>query len=261
MAAPVIPADVIRLLSFHGPVKVQVGLDRIWARGSVEVAPFEDRIELFLPRNSGLEKALLACCDVQLIARKDTGEYSLRMEEGARGYPCDSSSCSGGVGAVAGGTKFLQQFMAAPFVPELLELVRTEAEDRVRYHGKRSAGEQRPRSLFGGKPAFGGRALFMAIGASIFVFVAWIHGGRLPAGPAQWSFRWLWGFVWWLQLVFGLCSWPIVNGDLAEALRRAGACRRVDGTFYSGSRLGLFGDYRHHWGDFARFCGTLRSQW
>lgn len=148
-------------------------MERVWARGSVEVAPFEDRIELFLPKNGSLEKALLSCCEVQVIARKDTGEYSLRMEGRAHaGLHATRHPARAALEPWKPEERSLQQFMAAPFVPELMELVRTEADDRVRYHGKTPAGEQRPRyTSIWGQACFGGRALFMAIGAFVFPFL------------------------------------------------------------------------------------------
>jgi hypothetical protein len=177
--AQIIPPDVIRLLSFHGPVEVRVGGETVRVSGRVEVAPFEDRVELFLPKRCPLEKALLGCCKTEVIARKEDGQYALRMEGRAHaGQAATRHPQRAALEPWKPEGRTLQEFYAAAFVPERLELIRNEAEDRVRYHGKTPAADVRPsaRALWG-VAAFGGRTLWMAMVAFVAPFGWLIYMG------------------------------------------------------------------------------------
>ena len=75
----VFPDEIVRTLSYHGPVDVFVGTGTERTRGQVGSAPFEDVLHLFVPAANPLEKALLGSSVVEVQARHEAGEYVIRM--------------------------------------------------------------------------------------------------------------------------------------------------------------------------------------
>jgi len=139
-----VPPDVVRVLSFHGPVEVVAhGADRPMERAAV--APFDDSVTLFLRPGGAVADALLWNVQVELQARHPDGDYSLRMV--GRAHPGVRVSREADRHAL---TPWLPedrgpgQVLATRFVPEFIEFVRAEADDKVRYHGPTPAGKAAP---------------------------------------------------------------------------------------------------------------------
>jgi hypothetical protein len=180
-----LPPDVVRVLSFHGPVDVFVGEGV--ARGRAHPAPFDDVCYLMVPVGAPLEAGMLASVQVEVHARHKDGDYALRMTGRAHpgrtvGHHKDRSAIEPWMpeGGHAG------RLLAAPFVPEHIELVRNEGEGKARYHGETPAGRDRPRRVFTlARAAFGGISLAAAVLAVVVPWV-WItiQGPEYPSRAA-----------------------------------------------------------------------------
>jgi len=189
------------------------------------VAPFEDRVELFLPRKGALVKALLGSCRVEVHARKE-GEYSLRMIGRAHaGQAATRHPERASLEPWKPEGKTLQQLVAAPFIPEHLELIRNEAEDRVRYHGRTPAGESRPPwQTVWRQATLGGRSLLMATIAFTAPFGWLIYQGADYLGrPAAMALALVTG----IGMVGGSRLWTI---QFAYRQWREGRAKRAEAS-------------------------------
>ena len=184
MARDNLPPDVIRVLSFHGPVEMFVGVGRAKAR--VSVAPFEDVLHLLVPSGSDVEKALLQTNAVDLQARHPDGDYALRMtgraHAGARlGRHPERSAIEPWLpdGTSTG------SLLAVPFIAEHIEFVRAEGEGKARYHGPTPAAASRPsRGMTLLRACFAGLPLPFAILAAVAPwFWLTLEGPSYPARP------------------------------------------------------------------------------
>ncbi|MDP6933184.1 MAG: hypothetical protein QGG40_09720, partial [Myxococcota bacterium] len=142
-----LPDRVIRLLSFHGSVRVVVGSGRNTIAGTAHVAPFEDCVYLFLEPDSHLNLALSHSCAVHVEARQEEGEYVLKIK--GRGH-------CGAVVSRHERRSELQPWLpenaphgllVVPVVPEHIELVQQHDGQTNCYMGQTPAGVARPSSL------------------------------------------------------------------------------------------------------------------
>lgn len=217
-----LPPDVIRVLSFHGPVEVFVGEDI--GRGRATVAPFEDVVHLFVRRGSPLEAALLRSVEVDVQARDKDGAYSLRMTGRAHAgqalarHP-DRSALEPWLPEGASPAALV----VAPFVAERVEYSRVEGQGEGRYHGPTPAGMDRPRRFMTlMRAAYGGLA---APAAALAGLVPWgwlvVQGADYPGRPSAWALSAVGG----LALLGGT---RLLTLSLAFRQWRAGRARASD---------------------------------
>jgi hypothetical protein len=138
-----LPPDVVRVLSFHGLVEVVVGEDDAMVSGRASVAPFEDVLQLLVPTDSPVERALLRTPVTAVQARAKDGEYSLRLTGHAcAGRPLTSHPERGSLEPwVADGVR-LASLSVVTFAAHTCELTRNEAGGQaVRYHGPTPLGK------------------------------------------------------------------------------------------------------------------------
>lgn len=143
-----LPPDVVRVLSFHGPVEVVAhGADpRPMERAAV--APFDDSAVLFLSPTGAVAKALAWSVQVEVQARHPDGDYSLRMVGRAHaGVPVSRAADRHALMPWLPEDRGPRQVLATRFVPEHIEFMRTEADNKVRYHGPTPAGKAAPSTL------------------------------------------------------------------------------------------------------------------
>jgi hypothetical protein len=236
-----VPPDVVRVLSFHGPVEVVAHGTTPRPMEMASVAPFDDALVLFLRPGGAVEQALAWNVRLEVQARHPDGEYSLRMV--GRAHPGvrasrhrDRHSLTPWLPEDRGPT----QVLATRFVPEQIEFVRTEAEEKVRYHGATPAGRKAPASLerwvragVSGS-AFPGVMLSMAVP---FLYLGYL-GADYPQRPFAatiaigTALAWVLG-VRYLVLFFAYNGWragrlPLRESSMVgEALIPARMCVRV----------------------------------
>lgn len=186
MPADNLPPDIIRILSFHGPVSWWAGGESALARGEAACAPFEDAIYLFLPVGSPSERALLHTNVMRLAARAPDGAYNLRMEGRATaGLPLARHPRRGELAPWAPDNVPQARLVVARFLPESIELNRAEGDNQTRHAGPTPAGKERPatgsvwaRAALGGLAApFGGLVV-----VGLWVFLA-LRGPEYPLRP------------------------------------------------------------------------------
>ena len=73
-----IPAEVIRVLANHGPLRVSTYAHE--GSALVDSAPFEDILHFFLRPNSPTVTALLKSTRMVVTAKAEDGSYQIRME-------------------------------------------------------------------------------------------------------------------------------------------------------------------------------------
>ena len=125
-----IPSDIVRVLSFHGPVEVLAHWGEPRPMERVAVAPFDDSLVLFLSPVGAVQSALGWSVQLEVQARHPDGEYALRMvgraHAGVRASRAtDRHSLTPWLPDGLGPS----QVLATRFIPEFVEFVRTEAED------------------------------------------------------------------------------------------------------------------------------------
>jgi len=185
VAAPNLPPDVVRVLSFHGAVDVFVGEGV--ARGRAHTAPFEDVLYLLVPIGAPLEGGMLASVAVEVHARHADGDYALRMTGRAQpgrgvGHHPERATIQPWIPESGHPGRLL----AVPFIPEHIEFVRNEGDGKARYHGETPAGRHRPRrGLTLMRAAFGG---ITGAAAVLAVVIPWtwitIQGPDYPSRPS-----------------------------------------------------------------------------
>ena len=132
-----LPPDVVRVLSFHGPVEVVVGEDDGVVSARASVAPFEDVLHLLVPTDSPLERALLRTTRTAVQARAKDGAYSLRLTGHAcAGRPLTRHPERGSIEPWVGDGVRQAGLSVVTFAAHTCELTRNEADGQaVRYHG------------------------------------------------------------------------------------------------------------------------------
>lgn len=149
MARDVLPPEVIRILSLHGPVTWWVGGDSARARGHAPVAPFEDAVYLLVPIGSPLEQALLQDCRMRVSANAEDGRYRLRMEgRGQAGMAVARHARRPEITPWTAEDANLTRLLAVPFVPEEIEYVRSDGEVDQRFVGPTPAERLTPSAVW-----------------------------------------------------------------------------------------------------------------
>lgn len=171
-----LPPDVVRVLSFHGPVEVVVGdADRMVA-GRASVAPFEDLLHLLVPAGAPIEEALLETTVAAVQARHKEGDYSLRLTGRAcAGRPLTSHPDRGSLEPWVADGVALSRLTVVSFAALHCELTRNEAGGQaVRYHGPTRLGKTPPKpAQYWPLAALSGVALpFLVV--SLVVPFAWL---------------------------------------------------------------------------------------
>jgi len=181
-----LPPDVVRLLSFHGPVELGVPQGAEVLRIKAHVAPMEDRIYVFIRLGHPAIAALLSSGEAELMARAADGAYALRIT--GRAHPGVAVARRADRGALE---PWLPEgaspadHVAAELLPLHLELQRREAGEPVRYFGPTPLGRGWPRP-----PAAMWRAASTGVGGtgvatgfvSLFGFLGWA-GADFPLRP------------------------------------------------------------------------------
>ncbi len=186
MPADNLPRDVIRILSFHGPVSWWVGGESALARGEAATAPFEDIAYLFMPAGGAGERALLQSTRMIVGARSAEGTYNLKMEGRAHaGVLLARHPRRAEIAPWAPEGSNANRTVVVPFTAEHIELVRTDGEVASRYVGPTPAGKERPQAQsIWLRAALGGLvspfALFVPIG--VWTFLA-LRGPEYPFRP------------------------------------------------------------------------------
>jgi len=183
-----LPPDVVRVLSFHGPVEVFAAGASPPAVEKVACAPFDDHLILFLRPGGAVEKALGWNVQIDVQARRSDGEhdYSLRMvghaHPGVRVTRMPERQSL--EPWLADGTN-PGSVLATPFVPERIEFVRTEGDQKVRYHGPTPAGKTTPKPIVRWLRTATSGSAGLGAGAAIVLPFIWLGylGADYPARP------------------------------------------------------------------------------
>lgn len=186
MAADVLPPEVIRILSFHGPVTFWVGNEAAEARASLAVAPFEDAAFLFHSPRSPIDAALLDSTAARLEARAADGSYLLRMEgRASAGLPLSRHPRRGELEPWAPEGSKAAALVVATFIPDHIELVRTDKGEPSRAAGPTPAGKARPAARrVWARAMLGGAALPLALLdlVGIWIYLT-LQGAEFPLRP------------------------------------------------------------------------------
>lgn len=178
-----LPADLIKLLSFHGPVEVWVGPPSDRRAASVGVAPFEDVVFVLLPRGSGAEKALLRSCRAELVARAKDRSYTLKLLGRAQAsLPVTSHPRCGEILPWVPEGLEPHRLLAVPLVPEEIEYVTTDGKTSDRRAGATPAKKDKiVWWKLAGMVAFGGLAIPFALAVPVvsWAWLAW-QGPEYP---------------------------------------------------------------------------------
>lgn len=225
MAEVNIPPDVVRVLSFHGPVEVVAhgATPRPMERASL--APFDDSAVLFLRPDGAVQDALGWNVHLEIQARHPDGDYALRMV--GRAHPGVRASRAADRHALEPWLpdgRGPSQVLATRFIPEFIEFVRTEAEEKVRYHGPTPAGRTAlpPAQawLRAGSSGSAGLGVFTAF-VIPFVFLGY-QGAEYPARPFAALLAilsaesWVFGLRYFV-LFYAYRTWQAGRLDLKEA--------------------------------------------
>ena len=180
-----LPADILRILSYHGPVAYTVGAGDVMARGTAATAPFEDTIYLLIPVGSPAEGALLRRSDMRLTARDRDGKYDLRMSgRASAGQPLSRTPRRLEIGPWAPEGADPRRLLAIPFVAENVELHRGDDDVRQRHFGLTPAGKARPGAgAVWGAAALAGQPAWFAV-----LLTAGLWGWLALQGP-EWPLR------------------------------------------------------------------------
>jgi hypothetical protein len=236
-----LPPDVVRVLSFHGPVEVVAhGADpRPMERAAV--APFDDSVVLFLRPGGAVEAALGWNVTLEVQARHPDGDYALRMVGRAHpGVRASRATDRHSLEPWLPDGRGPSQVLATRFIPEHIEFVRSEANDKVRYHGPTPAGRSAlPTVQRWLRAGASGSAAFGVFCAFVVPFV-WLgyQGADFPVRPLA-AFiaivsaeAWVFGLRF-LVLYFAYETWrsgrlPLDESSLVgQALIPARLCVRV----------------------------------
>lgn len=192
-----LPEDVVKTLSFHGPVEIHSESPNGMISARAEVAPFDTHLVAFLRPHSPIAEALLRTGRAEVHARHPDGNYTLRLVGAAHpgipsGRRADRAMLEpwfperGGHG-----------LLAAEIIPFHIEYTRQEAGTPVRYHGPTPAG-RRDRGRLAGvvRVGFsaGGLIGAMASFPVVFGYLAWA-GPEVPWRPVALVFGILGGVL------------------------------------------------------------------
>jgi hypothetical protein len=138
-----LPAEVVRVLSFCGPVELRVGdaedADQAFER--CPVAPFDERLVAFIRRGGALEAALCRRAQVEVQARDPGGSWNLRMLGiGIPGLPVGRSPERGTFEPWLPDEARAHDRIVAELQIHHIEFRKLEAGDKVAYHGQTPSG-------------------------------------------------------------------------------------------------------------------------
>ncbi|MCK6506472.1 hypothetical protein L6R53_24385 [Myxococcota bacterium] len=225
MARGNLPDEVIRLLSFHGPVELWTGEGSRAATQKVHVAPFDDELILLVPPTSPLVGGLLQTSKAMVTARAEDQRYTLRLEGRAvAGRPVPSHRSRGSITPWLPEGQPAHRFLAVTFIADKVELVREEGQVHNRYAGPTPTGRALPpawRRWLSAALGEGGR--WLAITGLVGPF-AWFgyQGSDYPFRPLALLLAWTAS----LGLVAGIrllgqsgafTKWRAGDGDLSDA--------------------------------------------
>ncbi|RME29094.1 MAG: hypothetical protein D6798_00925 [Deltaproteobacteria bacterium] len=194
MPPPNLPDEIVRILSFHGPVELWTGRGESAATARVELAPFDDELILAVPRGSRLEEGLLRTPRAMITAKAEDQHYSLRLV--GRAVAGRSVSAHPRRAAI---TPWLSEgarpdrLLAVPFVAEEVELVKVEGAVRDRYAGPTPAGRRAPGRVGAwALAALGGAGKWAALAgaAATFVWFGYL-GADYPLRPLALLLAWV----------------------------------------------------------------------
>lgn len=225
MARGNLPEDVVRLLSFHGPVEVWTGEGSRAATQRVHVAPFDDELILLVPPTSPLVGGLLQTSKAMVTARAEDQRYTLRLEgRGIAGRPVPAHKSRGSITPWLPEGQPAHRFLAVTFIADQVELVREEGQVRNRYAGPTPTGKALPgpwrRAL---SAALGGGGRWLAIAGLVGPFT-WFgyQGSDYPFRPVALILAWVaaLGLVAGIRLLgqsAAFAKWRAGDGDLRDA--------------------------------------------
>ncbi len=189
-----LPDEIIRILSFHGPVELWTGRGALASTAKVELAPFDDELILAVPRASLLEEGLLQTPRAMVTARAADNSYTLRLTGHAiAGRTISSHARRAAIAPWLSEGARADRLLAVPFVAEDVELVKEEGPVRNRFAGptpagKRALGPVRDWAL----AALGGGGKWGVItgAAATFVWFGYL-GADYPLRPLALALAWL----------------------------------------------------------------------
>jgi len=147
----IVPTEIIRTLSLHGPIQLVVGPPGKEGSVRAEAAPYEDEIFLFIRPNAEVVAKSFLNCTAQLYARHDDGDYQIVMRGRAVAGP--------NVMAHPRRSDLLpwvpedanpRSFIVMSFFCEELEYHRKSGDREQEFSGKTPLGKRWFRGAFGG---------------------------------------------------------------------------------------------------------------
>lgn len=171
-----LPGEVLRILSSHGQVNAVLG--GVGVR--CDVAPFEDRVVLFIRPTSPAAKALLSDNTAELRATEADRSYNVQLKGRAvLGRNARLANRGGELTPWTPEGTALQGWLAVPFFAEEVEYYRGQE----RFHGKTSAAEVPGRAARWRWAGWSGAIPQLAIGlATIWGYLIY-KGSDLPFRP------------------------------------------------------------------------------
>lgn len=194
MARGNLPDDIVRLLSFHGPVEVWTGKGEKASTARVHLAPFDDELILLVPPHSLLNEGLLQSCHAMVTAKAEDQRYLLRLEGRAvSGRPVTAHPNRGSITPWLPEGQPPHRFLAVPFVADTVELIREEGQVRNRYAGPTPAGKRlpsEPRRWVAAALGGGGRFLTISSLVGSFLWFGFL-GSDYPWRPVALIVAWV----------------------------------------------------------------------
>lgn len=194
MAIGNLPEDIVRLLSFHGPVEVWTGHGELAATARVHVVPLDDELILLVPPQSPLVPGILQTSAAHLTAKAEDQRYMLRLQGRViAGRLVSAHANRLAITPWLPEGKAPHQFLAIPFVADQVELVREEGQVRNRYAGPTPAGRALPKApVRWGRAALGEAGRWLAIGSMVLLFLWFGYlGSEQPWRPLGVVVSWI----------------------------------------------------------------------
>ena len=184
-----LPAELVRILAYHGAVELRVDPDQGEASAveRASVAPFDDKIIVFLHPRGPVRAGLLRSSVLELQARAPAGEYALRLL--GRGWlvgPVARAPDRSALEPWLPEVPQAHQLLIAELTVDHIEMSLGTGEKRQRFFGPTPAAQVRgrrpPRLL---RLGFGGAGVLTALLATALPFVyLGVMGADFPGRPA-----------------------------------------------------------------------------
>ncbi len=189
-----LPDEIVRILSFHGPVELWTGRGERASTAKVELAPFDDELILMVPPRSLLEEGLLQTSRAMVTAKAADKSYTLRLHGRAvAGRLIASHPRRAAITPWMAEGARPERLLAVPFVAEEVELVREVGTETTRYAGPTPAGKVAPNGLKRwAQAALGGHGKWLVITglASTFIWFGY-QGATYPYRPLALLLAWV----------------------------------------------------------------------